>query len=67
MFVISTNVAETSLPIPNIKYVVDSGKEKKKVQIYKNKTMLATYYTSTNKIIKTFTVKFSISILIKIF
>ena len=58
MFVISTNVAETSLPIPNIKYVVDSGKEKKKVQIYKNKT---------NKIIKTFTVKFSISILIKIF
>ena len=32
MFVVSTNVAETSLTIPNIKYVVDSGKEKKKVK-----------------------------------
>lgn len=31
MFVISTNVAETSLTIPNTKYVVDTGKEKKKV------------------------------------
>lgn len=31
MFVISTNVAETSLTIPNIKYVIDCGKEKKKV------------------------------------
>lgn len=31
MFVISTNVAETSLTIPNVKYVVDTGKEKKKV------------------------------------
>lgn len=29
-FIISTNVAETSLTIPNIKYVVDSGKEKVK-------------------------------------
>ena len=37
MFVISTNVAETSLTIPNIKYVVDSGKEKKKVKIYRKK------------------------------
>ena len=31
LIVISTNVAETSLTIPNIKYVVDSGKEKKRV------------------------------------
>lgn len=31
MFVVSTNVAETSLTIPNIKYVVDTGKEKKKI------------------------------------
>lgn len=31
MFVISTNVAETSLTIPNIKYVVDTGKEKQKI------------------------------------
>ena len=29
-FIIATNVAETSLTIPNIKYVVDSGKEKEK-------------------------------------
>ncbi|XP_068227873.1 probable ATP-dependent RNA helicase kurz [Palaemon carinicauda] len=29
--VVATNVAETSLTIPNIKYVVDSGKVKKKV------------------------------------
>ena len=28
---VSTNVAETSLTIPNVKYVVDTGKEKKKV------------------------------------
>ncbi len=27
----ATNVAETSLTIPNIKYIVDTGKEKKKV------------------------------------
>ena len=31
MIVASTNVAETSLTIPNIKYVVDAGREKKKV------------------------------------
>ena len=29
--VIATNVAETSITIPNIKYVVDTGKEKRKV------------------------------------
>ena len=33
LIVISTNVAETSLTIPNIKYVVDSGKEKKRVKL----------------------------------
>lgn len=32
LIVISTNVAETSLTIPNVKYVVDCGKEKKKVR-----------------------------------
>ena len=31
VFIISTNVAETSITLPGIKYVVDSGKEKKKV------------------------------------
>ena len=31
LIVVSTNVAETSLTIPQIKYVVDSGKEKKRV------------------------------------
>lgn len=31
LIVVSTNVAETSLTIPGVKYVVDSGKEKKKV------------------------------------
>eukprot|EP01083_Nonionella_stella_P095623 268492_1 len=31
LIVISTNVAETSLTIPGIKYVVDTGKEKRKV------------------------------------
>jgi ATP-dependent RNA helicase DHX37/DHR1 len=31
LIVISTNVAETSLTIPDIKYVIDCGKEKKKV------------------------------------
>jgi ATP-dependent RNA helicase DHX37/DHR1 len=30
MIVLSTNVAETSLTIPNIRYVVDSGKVKEK-------------------------------------
>lgn len=33
LIVISTNVAETSLTIPNIKYIVDSGKEKKRVNL----------------------------------
>jgi ATP-dependent RNA helicase DHX37/DHR1 len=28
MIVATTNVAETSITIPNIRYVVDSGKEK---------------------------------------
>lgn len=28
LFIVSTNVAETSLTIPNIKFVVDAGKEK---------------------------------------
>jgi HrpA-like RNA helicase len=31
MIVASTNIAETSLTIPQIKYVVDAGKQKKKV------------------------------------
>ena len=31
LIVISTNVAETSVTIPNIKYVVDSGRAKEKV------------------------------------
>ena len=31
MIVLSTNVAETSLTIPNIRYVVDSGKCKEKI------------------------------------
>lgn len=31
MFVIATNVAETSLTIPTIKYVVDAGKQKRKI------------------------------------
>ncbi len=30
-FIIATNVAETSVTIPNVKYVVDSGKQKVKV------------------------------------
>ena len=32
LIVVSTNVAETSLTIPGMKYVIDSGKEKKKVE-----------------------------------
>lgn len=31
LIIAATNVAETSLTIPNIKYVVDTGREKKKV------------------------------------
>lgn len=31
LIVVSTNVAETSITIPNIKYVVDCGWEKKKI------------------------------------
>lgn len=31
LIVICTNVAETSITIPNIKYVVDCGREKKKI------------------------------------
>lgn len=31
MFVIATNVAETSLTIPTIRYVVDAGKQKRKL------------------------------------
>lgn len=31
LIVAATNVAETSLTIPNIKYIVDTGKEKKKI------------------------------------
>ena len=31
MIVIATNVAETSLTIPNIRYVVDSGRSKEKL------------------------------------
>ena len=31
LIVVATNVAETSLTIPGVKYVVDSGKEKRKV------------------------------------
>ena len=31
LIVVSTNIAETSLTIPGIKYVVDCGKQKNKV------------------------------------
>ena len=41
MFVISTNVAETSLTIPSIKYVIDSGKVKKR--IYKSGLSFSTF------------------------
>lgn len=41
LIVISTNVAETSITIPNIKYVVDCGREKKK--IYDPKLNLSQY------------------------
>ena len=39
MIVVATNVAETSITIPNIKYVIDAGKEKKK--IYTDKLQIA--------------------------
>lgn len=42
--VIATNVAETSLTIPDIKYVVDSGKVKKKV--YDKTTGISTFVIS---------------------
>jgi ATP-dependent RNA helicase DHX37/DHR1 len=40
LIVVATNVAETSITIPNIRYVVDSGRAKekiydKKLQIYR--------------------------------
>jgi ATP-dependent RNA helicase DHX37/DHR1 len=34
LIVIATDVAETSLTIPNIRYVVDSGKHKRRVNLY---------------------------------
>jgi ATP-dependent RNA helicase DHX37/DHR1 len=40
-FIISTNVAETSITIPNIKYVVDSGKHKEKE--YKENSNICEY------------------------
>lgn len=41
MIVLATNVAETSLTIPNIRYVVDSGKAKEKV--YDDKLALSSF------------------------
>lgn len=41
MIVISTNVAETSLTIPNVKYVIDCGLEKKKV--YSNRLQMSKF------------------------
>jgi ATP-dependent RNA helicase DHX37/DHR1 len=41
MIVVSTNVAETSLTIPNVKYVIDTGLEKKKV--YSNRLQMSKY------------------------
>ena len=41
MFVISTNVAETSLTIPSIRYVIDTGKVKKR--IYKSGLSFSTF------------------------
>ncbi len=34
LIVVSTNIAETSLTIPNVRYVVDSGKAKKRVNLF---------------------------------
>jgi ATP-dependent RNA helicase DHX37/DHR1 len=39
--VVATNVAETSITIPNIRYVIDTGKEKQKV--YDNKIALSSF------------------------
>lgn len=39
LIVIATNVAETSITIPNIKYVVDSGREKRRVMMSSGKQM----------------------------
>lgn len=39
--VVSTNVAETSLTIPNVKYVVDSGKSK--IRMYDKVTGVTTF------------------------
>ena len=47
MCVVSTNVAETSLTIPNVKYVVDSGRCK--TRLYDKVTGVSAYkitYTS---------------------
>ena len=41
MIVVSTNVAETSLTIPNVRYVIDSGRVKKR--IYKNGLSFSTF------------------------
>lgn len=42
--IVSTNVSETSLTIPNIKYVVDSGKTK--VRLYDKQTGVSTHQVS---------------------
>ena len=41
LIVLSTNVAETSLTIPNIRYVIDSGKAKDKV--YDKKLQMSSF------------------------
>ena len=41
LVVVATNVAETSLTIPGIKYVVDTGKQK--VKNYNHATGMASY------------------------
>jgi ATP-dependent RNA helicase DHX37/DHR1 len=41
LIVLSTNVAETSLTIPNIRYVVDSGRAKEKV--YDKKLQMSSF------------------------
>lgn len=50
LIVVSTNVAETSLTIPGIKYVIDSGKEKKKVIFLMHTVyiLLVNRYTTIN-------------------